>query len=130
MNSQEKITYVQTYFERMTAGDIDGIINLFEPDGEINSPFLGIMNADEFFKKLGKASTQSTLTVFDILLGDKNNSAAAHFQYDWKLASGDDLVFKGIDYFEFSPDGKFQSMSIFYDTHPLREEVGDKYANA
>ena len=114
----------------MSASDIPGIIELFEPDAQITSPFLGQVQADAFFRKLGNASTQSTLTVFDILLSAQNDTAAAHFQYDWTLASGEDLRFQGIDYFTFSPGGKFQSMAIFYDTHPLREEVGDKYANA
>lgn len=30
--------------------------------------------------------------------------------------------------FKFSENGRFASMSIFYDTHPVREDVGDKYA--
>ena len=130
MNSDEKIARVQHYFELMTASDIDGIINLFEADAHVSSPFLGKMNAPDFFRKLGKASTQSKLTVFDILLGQIGNSAAAHFEYDWTLVSGEKILFQGVDYFEFSAGGKFASMSIFYDTHPVREDVGDKYASA
>jgi len=88
------------------------------------------MTASKFFEKLGDASTASKLTVFDVLLGEHGDSAAAHFEYDWTLTSGDQFVFQGIDYFKFATSGKFASMSIFYDTHPVREDVGDKYANA
>ncbi|MFK8034691.1 MAG: nuclear transport factor 2 family protein [Hyphomicrobiales bacterium] len=124
------ISYVRSYFELMTASDIDGIIDLFEHDGYVLSPFLGKMQAPEFFRKLGQASNASQLTVFDVLIGEQGNTAAAHFEYDWTLISGEQFVFQGVDYFKFSDNSKFTSMSIFYDTHPFREDVGDKYANA
>ncbi|MEL7167609.1 MAG: nuclear transport factor 2 family protein [Pseudomonadota bacterium] len=126
----DQIALVRDYFARMSASDIPGIIALFEPDADIHSPFLGTVKAPAFFAKLGNASRASTLTVFDVLLGETGDSAAAHFQYDWTLASGDALTFQGVDYFRFAPSGRFASMSIFYDTFPLREEVGDKYATA
>lgn len=128
MTPAEKIAYVRTYFERLTASDIDGIVSLFNPEAHVVSPFLGKMNAAAFFAKLGSASSASKLTVFDVLLGEYGDSAAAHFEYDWTLKSGDQIVFQGIDYFKFGDDGRFASMSIFYDTHPVREDVGDKYA--
>lgn len=130
MSIDQKITHVQKYFDRLTSGDTDGIIRMFDDTGIVVSPFLGQMSADEFFAKLSAASSASNLTVFDILLNQSGNSAAAYFQYDWTLASGDDVVFQGVDYFEFSDSGKFKSLRIFYDTHPLRETVGDKYENA
>ncbi len=130
MTDQKKIQQVRLYFERLTASDIGGIITMFAADGHVDSPFLGRMDAASFFEKLGKASSNNRLTVFDVLLGENGNSAAAHFQYDWTLSNGHQLTFQGVDYFQFDDAGQFKSMSIFYDTHPLREEVGDKYANA
>ena len=130
MASSEQTAAIRRYFELMSASDIDGIISLFHEDAYVLSPFLGKMAAPDFFKKLGKASTASKLTVFDVLLGEKGDSAAAHFEYDWTLASGEKIIFQGVDYFKFADDGKFASMSIFYDTHPVREDVGDKYSNA
>lgn len=130
MTPAEKTAYVCRYFELMSASDIDGIIALFERNAFVVSPFLGRMDTDAFFRKLGKASTSSRLTVFDVLLGAKGDSAAAHFEYDWTLTNGDQFTFQGVDYFKFGDAGKFASMSIFYDTHPVREDVGDKYASA
>lgn len=121
---------VRRYFELMTAGDIEGIIALFADGGFVISPFLGKMAARPFFEKLGNASTNSVLTVYDVLIGDDNRTAAGHFRYDWTLADGSDLSFEGVDLFTFAHDQRFQSMNIYYDTHPLRLEVGDKYANA
>lgn len=128
MTPTEKVVLVKRYFELMTASDIDGIIGLFDDDAYVLSPFLGKVDASEFFKKLGNASNASKLTVFDVLLGENGNSAAAYFEYDWTLKSGDQFIFQGVDYFKFSKDEQFSSMSIFYDTHPVREDVGDKYA--
>ncbi|MDG1531834.1 MAG: nuclear transport factor 2 family protein [Paracoccaceae bacterium] len=130
MTPQEKVKKVKRYFELMTASDIDGITALFDANAHVLSPFLGKMDASEFFKKLGNTSDASKLTVFDVLLGENGDSAAAHFEYDWTLKSGEQFTFQGVDYFKFSEDGRFSSMSIFYDTHPVREDVGDKYASA
>lgn len=124
------LEHVNSYFERMSTSDIDGVIALFSPEATVDSPFLGRMDAPSFFRKLGNASSASRLTVFDVLLGKNSDTAAAHFEYDWTLASGDQIVFQGIDHFTFDQSGNFKSLSIFYDTHPLREDVGDKYANA
>ena len=130
MRPAEKIEYVRRYFELLTSSDIKGIVDMFEDEGFVLSPFLGKMRAAEFFRKLDDASNDNKLTVFDVLLGENGNTAAAHFEYDWTLKSGEQFLFQGIDYFKFSQDSKFASMSIYYDTHPVREEVGDKYANA
>ena len=128
MNGAEKIGRVRRYFELLTAARTGEIVALFEKDAVVSSPFLGNVNAPDFFEKLGSASQASVLTVFDVLLGEDQSSAAAYFEYDWTLRSGEQIVFQGIDYFRFSSNGLFSSMAIFYDTHPLREEVGDKYA--
>lgn len=103
---------------------------MFEHDAHVFSPFLGKMSAVDFFRKLDNASSDSKLTVFDVLLGEHGDSGAAHFEYDWTLTSGENFVFQGVDYFKFSKNLKFSSMSIFYDTHPVRKDVGDKYENA
>lgn len=121
---------IRHYFKLMTDGDIEGIIALFADDGYVVSPFLGQMGARPFFEKLGNASTNSVLTVFDVLIGVDGQTGAGRFRYDWTLADGSDLSFEGVDHYTFAADGRFQSMRIYYDTHPLRLEVGDKYANA
>ena len=125
-----KTAIIRNYFERMSDSDIGGIIAMFAADGFVMSPFLGKVDAPEFFKKLGNASTQSTLRIHDILISGSKNAGAGHFRYDWVLADGSELSFEGVDYFTFNDYLKFQSRHIYYDTHPLRLEVGDKYANA
>ena len=130
--SAAKVAAIRTYFERLTASDMAGVLALFAPGATVTSPYLGTLPATAFFASLNQASAQNRLTVFDVLLGEKGDSGAAHFEYDWTLASGDRIVFEGVDYFRFAAAAKtrFTSLSIFYDTHPAREQVGDKYQRA
>lgn len=54
---------------------------------------------------------------------------AAYFRYDWTLRDGRLVDFTCVDVFGFRPSSdRIDSMHIVYDTHPLRERVGDKYA--
>jgi len=54
---------------------------------------------------------------------------AAYFRYDWTLNDGRLVDFGCVDVFGFRPGGVLiDSMHIVYDTHPLRGQVGDKYA--
>lgn len=116
------------YFEAMSRSDKDAILALFAEDGRVTSPFLGDMDAKSFFAKLTDASANSTLTILDILIGADGTTAAGRFSYDWTLKSGDNIVFEGIDHFAFDTGGRITRMTIYYDTHPVREDVGDKYA--
>ena len=127
MDQEDKGKTVRKYFERLTASDYAGIIKMFEEDAWVESPFLGKLPAEEFFSKLGEASDRNILTVYDILYGEHGDSVAAQFEYDWTLKSGDKIKFQGVDYFKFGVSGGFASMSIFYDTYPTREDVGDQY---
>ena len=159
VDSAAKIAAIRSYFGRLTASDMAGVLALFAPGATVTSPYLGTLPATAFFASLDQASAQNRLTVFDVLLGEKGDSGAAHFEYDWTLASGDRIVFEGVDYLRFAAaadadagdgagagagvagDGagngpsagngagetRFTSLSIFYDTHPAREQVGDKY---
>lgn len=127
MDNLDKIAFVRRYFDHLTASEMDAIIAMFEPNAQVLSPYAGYVQAGEFFSKLGVASARNKLTVFDVLVSENSDAVAAYFEYDWTLGSGDNIIFQGVDYFKFSATGKFASMSIFYDTYPSRQIVGDKY---
>jgi hypothetical protein len=121
---------VQEYFLALESGDSAGIVALFEPGGWVSSPFLGRVAAPEFFAKLASASSGSELTVHDIFISSEGQPrAVGYFLYVWWLKDGSKVSFECADVFTFNPDtGKILSMVILYDTHPIRELVGDKYA--
>ena len=120
---------VRQYLSALEAGDIERIVSLFEPDGWVHSPFLGRMTAREFFPKLAESSSETKLTVHDILISSEDQPrAVGYFLYDWWLKDGSKVSFECADVFTFNPKtGKILSMVILYDTYPIREVVGDKY---
>lgn len=125
--AHKNVQAVQDYFTALTAGDITRVVGLFAADGIVTSPFLGELSAGEFYARLDQASANSGLTVLDVLSGASCATVAARFRYDWTLKSGDNIVFEGVDHFTFNAEGKIRHMRIYYDTYPVREDVGDKY---
>ena len=93
MNQEDKGKIIRKYFERLTASDYVGIIEMFEEDGWVDYPYLGKLPASEFFAKLGETSSRNILTVYDILIGEHDDSVAAQFEYDCTLESGDKIIF-------------------------------------
>lgn len=124
---------VRRYLRHLHAGDTAGLVACFEVDGIVHSPFLGTMKARDFFTRLAQASSQSVITLIDlfasVLPADDAVRVAAYFRYDWTLSDGRLVDFTCVDVFGFRPGNpRIESMHIVYDTHPLRERVGDKYA--
>lgn len=133
--SERQVERVRAYLRCLHAGDTAGLIDAFEPEGVVHSPFLGAMNASEFFPRLAQASSRSVITVIDLFASvqaaDGILRVAAYFRYDWTLCDGRLVDFVCVDVFGFRPDSdRIESMHIVYDTHPLREKVGDKYSMA
>ena len=119
---------VQRYLDCLHRGDTAGLIALFAPEGYVVSPFLGTMPARTFFPKLAQSSSGSVITPLGLYAGVEPHRAAAHFRYDWTLRDGKVVTFNCVDLFAFDAAGSIQSMTIVYDTHPIRADVGDKYA--
>jgi hypothetical protein len=128
-----QIATIRQYLACLHASDTQGLVATFEDDGFVVSPFLGTMKAGPFFAKLREASARSVITPIDLFASVEPASqvqrVAAYFRYDWTLKDGKVVTFTCVDVFEFRPGSdRIASMTIVYDTHPLREEVGDKYA--
>ena len=123
-------TAVHDYLRALEAGKADKILALFADDGWVLSPMLGRMSAREFFPRVVAASSAARLTVHDVLVSAEGHPrAVGYFLYEWWLRDGSKVSFECADVFNFDPaTGKIESMIILYDTHPIRQCVGDKYA--
>lgn len=131
--SASQLDTIRRYLKCLHASDTAGLVDCFDADGIVKSPFLGTMKAHDFFPKLAGASSQSVITPIDLFESvepDRGaHRVAAYFRYDWTLKDGKVVTFTCVDVFEFNAGSdRIASMTIVYDTHPLREEVGDKYA--
>lgn len=130
MSHQRYKPLIESYLHYLHSGDTQGILELFEEDAIVYSPFLGRVEAEPFFHKLAETTANSTITEFDVF-GSLNDSrcATAFFRYDWKLKDGTNVAFDCVDVFEFNEtDDKISSLTIIYDTFPVRQKVGDKYS--
>ncbi|RYF64511.1 MAG: nuclear transport factor 2 family protein [Comamonadaceae bacterium] len=133
---QTALATVRTYLGHLHAGNTAGLVATFDDQGEVHSPFLGTMKARDFFPKLAAASSKSVITLLDLFASVQTQEGAAqgarvaaYFRYDWTLSDGRVVDFTCVDVFTFAPGSdRIASMHIVYDTHPLREQVGDKYA--
>lgn len=134
MTATTPLETVRTYLKCLHAGDTAGLVAVFDNEGVVHSPFLGTMRARDFFARLAQASSGSVITVIDLFVsaepaGTEGTRVAAYFRYDWTLSDGSVVDFTCVDVFTFRPGStRIQDMRIVYDTHPLREQVGDKYA--
>jgi ketosteroid isomerase-like protein len=120
---------VHTYLQALEDGDPAAICALFAPDARIFSPFLGWMQPEPFFAKVAAASGENRITPIDICVSTTGAPrATGYFVYDWGLKDGSAVRFECVDVFDFDAQGRIERMMIVYDTHPIRSEVGDKYA--
>jgi len=132
--SSNALSYIHTierYLALLAAGDVRAIVSLFSPQGMVHSPFLGVKPAGEFFEQLKAATRRSVLEDAEVFVsGAGSRRASVCFTYQWELADGSQVSFRCVDIFDFDEDGLIASMTIIYDTAPIRAEVGDKYRRA
>ena len=120
---------LQTYMKALGDSDYSTIKSLFAPNGKVLSPFLGEMDAAQFFDRLAEASSENVITPIDIFVSatDKNH-ATCYFQYDWTVRDGTLISFKVMDWFTFAEGTeKIEYLNLIYDTHPVRSTAGNKY---
>ncbi|MDA8523322.1 nuclear transport factor 2 family protein [Acidovorax sp. NCPPB 4044] len=133
MPQHQPLATVRTYLSHLHAGDTAGLVACFEDDGTVHSPFLGTLPAQAFFPRLAQSSSASVITPIDLFASAEPATdllrVAAYFRYDWTLNDGRELTFTCVDVFTFAGGSdRILHMHIVYDTHPLRTQVGDKYA--
>ena len=121
---------VRDYLAALEASDLEALAALFTPDGTVHSPLLGPVPARAFFAKVAAASSDARLEIHDVLASTEGNPrAAAYFRYDWRLKDGTEVSFECADVFEFDvASGRVRTLTILYDTHPLRDRVAGQYS--
>lgn len=120
---------IEDYLAALQAGEVNAICAHFAPQARVFSPFLGWMDVRPFFEAVARASGTSVLTLLDICVSTRGRrSATGRFTYDWGLKDGSRVCFDCVDVFDFDADGQIEQLLIVYDTHPIRRDVGDKYA--
>lgn len=109
---------VEQYAARLSAGDVEGIVALFAPDGVMEDPIgspvkVGHRAIREFFaQSIEFAHPQMSIPGSVAVVPD---AAAAAMAYRVESTIGDDtIVVEGIDTFHFDADGLIVSMQAFF----------------
>lgn len=119
---------LKEYLRELEKSNVDGVVALFAEDAEIYSPLLGWVSPQPFYSKLADASGNSTITLLDIYQSTEGNrSSSAFFRYDWVLRDGSKVSFDCVDVFDFNDDGLIEKLVIIYDTHQIRDDLGDRF---
>ena len=111
------------YFERVTNGDVDGILELFADDAKLINPVTGASGIQGkaalrvFYEKLTTSLVDYTATATDIII--EGNKLIAPLHLEGKTTDGKPLVMDNLNFWTFE-NGKFKVLRIYMDTHPYR----------
>ncbi len=112
---------VERYVQRLDAGDVPGVLELFAADGVVSSPMQGQIPAREFYPELAATLQRATITAQELFVStDDPRRAAVRFRYDWTAAAERPPSFDCIDVIALDDEGLISELRFVYDTHPLR----------
>ncbi|MCK4553053.1 nuclear transport factor 2 family protein [Candidatus Pacearchaeota archaeon] len=113
---------IKKYFENLSNGDYESLIQLFDSEAVVFSPLYGKMLAKDFYKKLLEDSDgKSNVELIKSFVDKDALKGAGNFRYNWTLKDGTQSSFEGVDLFEFNENGKIKQIKIIYDTFGTRE---------
>ena len=120
---QQMESAAHTYFERVTNGDVDGILELFADDAKLINPVTGAAGIQGkaalrvFYEKLTTSLVDYTAAATDIII--EGNKLIAPLHLEGKTTDGKPLVMDNLNFWTFE-NGKFKVLRIYMDTHPYR----------
>ena len=111
------------YLEYLESGNVEGVIELFNENGIVDSPIYGIKKAEEFYRDLNNDTSNSELNLLGIFEEKDSNKLALYFTYKWTLKNNRKVEFDVVDIIEFDSLNKISKLKIIYDTVLTRELV-------
>jgi uncharacterized protein (TIGR02246 family) len=114
----------RTYLMAMESGDLEALLSLFTEDATTTSPISGKQPVRDFYAYVMRITSARSMTLRTIFIGASDPSRAAiHIAYTRTVGNGKPATIEGIDVFELTGDlGKFTSVTIIYDTAPVRSD--------
>jgi|SRR6056300_73594 hypothetical protein len=109
------------YLKHLEEGDFESVISMFHPNGIVESPLYGIMNAREFYRVLSFNTSKSTLQLIEVFTSEVSSLIAIYFNYHWILKNNEQVSFDVVDVIELDSNQKILKLKIIYDTVVSRE---------
>jgi ketosteroid isomerase-like protein len=123
---QQMETAARTYFERVTKGDVDGILELFADDAQIINPMTGEAGIKgkealrAFYTNLVGSLVDYHAGPTDIIID--GNKLVAPLHLEGKTKDGNPIVMNNLNFWTFE-NGKFKVLRIYMDTYPYRQAL-------
>jgi steroid Delta-isomerase len=123
---QQMETAARTYFERVTKGDVEGILALFADDAQLINPMTGEEGIKGkaalrgFYQNLVSSLVDYYAGPTDIIID--GNKLVAPLHLEGKTKDGNPLVMNNLNFWTFE-NGKFKVLRIYMDTYPYRQAL-------
>jgi len=124
---QQMETAARTYFERVTKGDIEGILSLFADDAVLINPMTGEQGIRgkealrAFYTNLTSSLVDYHAGPTDIIID--GNKLVAPLHLEGKTRDGAPIVMNNLNLWTFDEQGKFKALRIYMDTYPYRQAL-------
>ncbi len=115
-----------SYFERVTNGDVDGILELYADDAKLINPMTGEEGIQgkaalrPFYEKLTSSLVDYKAVATDIIID--GNKLVAPLHLEGETTDGKPIVMNNLNFWTFE-NGKFKVLRIYMDTHPYRQAL-------
>ena len=113
----------KAYLEKLAAGDMDAVVELFSPDGVVQSPIYNRLPAADFYRELAADTRESRLELLGIFEAEADNRLALYFNYHWLMANGQEVHFEVVDILIFNDQNQIEELRIIYDTVQARGKL-------
>ncbi len=117
----------RTYFENVTKGNVDGILELFAEDAHVINPMTGEEGIRgkaalrAFYTNLVNSLTDYHAGPTDIVI--EGNKLVAPLHLEGKTKGGAPIVMNNLNFWTFDEKGKFKVLRIYMDTYPYRQAL-------
>ncbi len=117
---------IGAYFDAINSERYDDVAALFAEDGVLIAPGMrprqGRDDIAAYFPKVLARYPEHFDDATRVLVDGR--AAAVEIDFTGKLDTGDPISFQAIDIFDLDEHGRIAKLSTWYDSHPLRRQLG------
>ncbi len=115
---------IKDFYHSFQKMDIEALIPLFAPHAMVESPTLGKMEAQSFYRELFSKTKRFKAVLKDFFVNPDNPHRVAAFgDFGWETKHGDNMNFESVVIFDMNQQDKIQMIHIIYDAQLARDAL-------
>src|SRR5207245_6939268 len=124
---QQMEAAAHAYFERVTKGDVDGILALFADDAQLINPMTGAEGIKgkaalrAFYQNLVNSLVDYHARATDIIID--GNKLVAPLHLEGKTKDGTPIVMKNMNFWTFTENGKIRVLCFYMESSAFRHAL-------